>query len=480
MTLTLTSEDLRSHQKEGISFLIEKENHGCLFYEQRLGKTLIMLLHLAAIRNRLNKEPFPALIVCPLSAVNVWPMEIEKFGFSFDSKILSGDSRKKRKLLMEEPVKDIYIINYEGFRILGEDIKKFGFKTIIFDESHRIQHISSQQTTLALQLAKTIPNRFILTGTPYGNSPEGIWSQIQFVKPGHLGNFFSFQAKYVEYKEIDLKKLDRWGRPIKIRKAVRNKNLAELQELLKEVSIRKTRAECYDMPLKNYISLPCEMEGDQLKSYLALKLNLKATLLDQEGKDVLGSVKIIGGINDKLRQVCSGFIYDDDHNAHYFSSNCKLSYLKDYLLDCGDRKLIIFTYYVAETQMLKEALQADYNLILFDGSPEERGQKIKQFQESKEPCIFISNIERAKEGINLSSGKDIIYYSNTPKYISRVQSEDRIINVESNEGVNIIDIVCKGKIDEIMTSTLKRHGATADVILEDSKRLARMVLENND
>lgn len=449
--------DLMAHQTEALDFLQGKSG-GALFYEMGLGKSLIILEHL----NR--NMGLPALVICPLSAVYVWKNESEKFGYPFRFKILTGAYKERVKALGEEA--DIYVINYEGLRVIGHHLEKKGFVSVVCDESHRVKERTTIQTAVALGLAQEIPNRYILSGTPVSKSPEDIWTQIRIVNPDLLGNFYSFRANYVDYRKMTV----RTPRgPITIQKAYRFKNATKLKEILKPWVLRKTKKECLDLPEKIYQTIHCDLSEEQKKHYFSLKNSL-ATLLNEKQLRLSSAAALL----QKLQQVCQGFLYGEDGEVKYFESG-KVKILKDLLEDIHE-KAIIFTWFRADNDRLCRELSGVRSFILYDGTASERSEKEKAFQASTEPLLFIANIEVAKESITLNTASNVIYFGNSWNYASRCQSEDRAHRIGTKKNVLYTDLVVPGTIDETIQYVLKRKGKLADTLLSDTARLAQMVI----
>lgn len=450
------------HQIEGLEFLKDKPHAG-LFFEQGLGKTLTILKHLEYLKNKGDK-PFPCLIVCPLSVVSVWEREIQKFGFDFSTTKLIGTRMQRINKLLENS--DIYIINYEGFRLIKQYFFEKEFSTIIFDESHRIGNRGSQQTAAAFDLAGHVKYRYILTGTPIPNSPENIWSQIHFIKPGYLNNFYSFRANHVDFIKITIRSKNGSR---EIQKPYRFKRLKELEEKTSRYCLRKTKAECLDLPEKIYKTIPCELSKQQSKAYYDLKYTL-ATQLESGQLRVVNAAPLVS----KLQQICQGFVYDQNKKAHYFKDNNKLKTLKDLLIDLDSEKVIIMTHFKADMELLSHELK---DVIIYDGNSEERQACVDEFQNPEGRKIFLSNIEKAKEGITLTASNHMIFYSNTYNYGSRAQVEDRNHRIGTKGNVVYYDLVCSGTIDERVVDILQNKKDTADKVLGDSLRIAEMACE---
>ena len=459
--------NLMKHQQENLDFLSNRFS-GCIFDEPGLGKTLVMLEHLKRLNNSSNI--FPCLIVVPLSGVTVWQSEAIKYGYDFTFQELVGTYNTRIQRLKANA--DIYVINWDALRILNLHLKNKGFKTVIFDELHRGKERSSKCTKVAMELAQSKTYRYGLTGTPIGKSPEDIWSQMQIIEPNSLGNFYVFAARYIDYKKVSIRV--RGGVRRKIRKPVKYKNLSELKERLSKFSIRHTMKECLDLPEKIYKVIECPLSASQKNHYWSLKSCL-ATMLNDEQFKITHAATLI----QKLQQICQGFIYDDNKKVTIFESG-KRKMLFDLLKDLEGEKIILFTWFRADAEILKMELEKKYKIILFDGSSEDRMKMVNEFQTSTEPMIFLSNVERAKECITLTDARHMIYFGNSWNYITRTQSENRAWRTGQTKSVIIYDFVCKNTVDELVYDALKYKGEMADKTLGDSKRLAELITQQKE
>lgn len=453
--------ELMTHQKEALHFLSDRDSGG-LFFEMGLGKTVVALEHLANLALR-SAKPFPCLIVAPLSVLMVWQKEVEKFGYPFKVKLLLGSRQDRINTLAEEA--DIYLINYEGLRILPAQLEQKKFRTILLDEAHRIKERSSIQTSIILKLGALCPYRYILTGTPITKSPEDVWTQIQFLQPGYLGNFFSFRSKYIEYKKITVRAP---GGKRTFNKPYRFKHLKELEGKLSQVALRKTKAECLDLPKKVYSTLYCEMSEEQKKHYFTLKNSL-ATLINNHQYNVSTAATLL----QKLQQVCNGFIYDELKQPIFFDDG-KLEVLKDLLSDLEGQKSIVFAWFQADVDRLYQELSKTHKVLLYEGSAVQRSTIEKEFQETEEPVVFLAQIERAKEGITLTAASNVIYYGNSWSHATRVQSEDRAHRKGQTKTVVYYDLVYPNAADEMVKDALHYKADIADKITGDSIRLKEL------
>ena len=119
-----------AHQQECFDLMKDKEFYG-LIAEQGLGKTKIILDILTY--NREENKSLRALVVCPNTLVENWADEIIKHS-DLTYALVTGSKGKRIRHLSQGGV-NIYVINYEGTRILWKSLKAMNFDFLILDES---------------------------------------------------------------------------------------------------------------------------------------------------------------------------------------------------------------------------------------------------------------------------------------------------------------------------------------------------------
>lgn len=448
------------HQKEGLKFLSERRSAG-LFFEMGLGKTLTLLQHLSTLD---RYQALPALIVAPISFVGGWVEEIKKFEFNFSTKILLG-TRTERIMVLDEAA-DIYIINYEGCNVIPHYLCKKKFKTIVLDESHRIKNRAAKQTQNIMLISKTCDYRYILSGTPFCKSPEDLWSQIYFLDKTVFPSFYAFRNRYIVFRKVSVRVKSGGMREVKV--PYRFRHLEELEEKISHICLRKTKKECLDLPDKIYTRLYYNMSKDQVKHYEGVKYAL-STMLKNNSRDINSASAQL----QKMRQILSGFIYSDD-KAFRLSSNGKLDLMLDLLKDicASNDSVIIFTVYCEDIEIVSEALKkTDFKVVVFGGK--DRTAEVKEFNEHDGPAIFLANIEKAKEGLTLTKATHVIYYSQTYKYDTRMQSEDRAHRIGQSQSVNYYDMIAKNTIEEVIMNKISIKSDAARRTLGDPIELAK-------
>nr|XP_019048526.1 helicase [Kwoniella bestiolae CBS 10118]OCF27456.1 helicase [Kwoniella bestiolae CBS 10118] len=221
----VTGAKLRDYQLAGVQWMIslyENGLNGILADEMGLGKTLQTISFLAHLRSKGTWGPF--LIVCPLSVLNNWCSEFEKFTPSVPVLMYHGTPEHRadlRKTRLQPPSSagvgglksgkkgrkstgsalrpgqndtSSFPIVITTFEICMRDkqyLSGLMWKFIVVDEGHRLKNLDCK---LIRELKSyTSANRMILTGTPLHNNLAELWSLLNFILPDIFDDLDSFQ-----------------------------------------------------------------------------------------------------------------------------------------------------------------------------------------------------------------------------------------------------------------------------------------------
>ncbi|MBI4648063.1 MAG: hypothetical protein HY738_16130 [Bacteroidia bacterium] len=191
-----------------------------------------------------------SLVVVPTSLVHNWENEIRRFAPELKYYKYCGTERFRNITIF-----DNYHIILSTYGIVRNDIdilKKYSFYYIILDESQYIKNPDSIIYQSVIELNAT--HRLVLTGTPIENSLSDLWSQINFVNRGILGNLAFFKEKFVTPVEKQNNQ------------EVRN----SLQKIIQPFILRRKKEEVEQQlpPLTEQV-IYCQMSESQNKFYIA-------------------------------------------------------------------------------------------------------------------------------------------------------------------------------------------------------------------
>ncbi len=150
---------LKSHQEQGIAwlqYLFTHNTKGCLLADDMgLGKTLQLLYLIDWHSREHNKNNRPYLIVAPVSLLENWEQEYEKFFAEprLDILRVSGAPRTlDREFVKKMSQKQIILTSYEGLRSGQLSFGAIDFAIIVLDEAQKIKTPGTQVTNAAKAL----------------------------------------------------------------------------------------------------------------------------------------------------------------------------------------------------------------------------------------------------------------------------------------------------------------------------------------
>ena len=143
----------------------------------------------------------------------------------------------------------------------------------------------------------------------------------------------------------------------------------------------------------------------------------------------------------------------------------KLEWIKQYIEDYPDKKILIFSNFTEWLKILSKELNCP-NLIIGETSKAKREEYRKAFQEGKTKLMLI-NIKAGKEGITLDTADVAIFTDKYPPIGDILQAEDRFVATTKdklNTGHTIIDLVMKDSYEENILSLLDKNASEVDLI----------------
>ena len=185
--------DLRDYQKVGVHFLVGQAAEGALLADEvGLGKTLTGIRAARAIRGK-------TVVICPNFLKGVWFTGI--FGDKkLDPPTPVGWPLKPEEVMILKSTKPtpipesvhVVIINYDILHAWIDTLIAWGPSTVIMDEGHMLMGDKARRTRAASRLARSVPNRIMLTATPMTSRPRDLWAPIDVVSEGRLGAPFKY------------------------------------------------------------------------------------------------------------------------------------------------------------------------------------------------------------------------------------------------------------------------------------------------
>jgi SNF2 family DNA or RNA helicase len=242
--------------------------------------------------------------------------------------------------------------------------------------------------------------------------------------------------------------------------------LKELQESIKDFSIRKTKDQCLDLPEKVYVKRYVELSDEQKKAYSTMKQKALMVLENE----VYSTMNVLTQIM-RLQQVVAGSLRNEAGETVVLDNN-RIQTVLD-LLEETSAKVVIFAVFQTDIQRLESMIAEKFGKAsvasYYGKTPQNDRQKIiDKFQDPEsELRYFISNPQTGGRGITLTEASTMIFYSNSYDLELRVQAEDRIHRIGQDKSCTYIDLVSKDTVDEkILQNLLSKVKISNEVLGE--------------
>jgi SNF2 family DNA or RNA helicase len=473
---------LRPYQATGLSWLCTLHELGfgaCLADDMGLGKTIeliVFLLHERATEAKKAKSkpesksvaeidtkaepPGPSLLICPMSVVGNWTRELAKFSPSLRAMVHHGPERLSEDAFAKEAETcDIVVTTYATAQRDEDTLSRVRWEHLVLDEAQNIKNPNTKQTRAIKRLVSD--HRIALTGTPVENRLSELWSIMDFLNPGYLGNAKSFHEKFAlpieKYQNRDqAEKLRRMTQPFILRR------------LKTDPSIIR------DLPDKVEAKVYYNLTPEQASLYGAVVEEMLDRIERSEGIERKG---LVLATLTKLKQICNHpalFLQDGSPLPGRSGKLGRLEEMLDELLAEGD-KALIFTQFAGMGAMLRHHLQETLGrevLFLHGKTPKkQRDAMIERFQSdgsasgSDGPPLFILSLKAGGFGLNLTAANYVFHFDRWWNPAVEDQATDRAFRIGQKKNVFVNKFVCMGTLEERI-----------DNMIEDKKGLAESVI----
>jgi len=421
------------------------ELHGraLLADEVGLGKTIEagLILKEYMVRGLVKK----ALILVPASLVLQWTRELnEKFGISafaqrnewswstYDVLVASMDTTKR------EPHRTA---------VLSQQ-----YDLVIVDEAHKLKNSKTRNWQIVNQLRKKY--LLLVTATPVQNDMKELFTLINLLRPGQLGNATTFASDHVKSKRSP-------------------KNPVALRSALAQVMVRNRRHQS-DVDFTERIVEPISLQlsGPESQLYESVTRFIKDEYVRRKEKH-----RSILALITLQREICSSSyaamgtletmmkdrrlsteevirLRELYHQAEAVPSYTKVNKVIELVSEIND-KVILFTEYRATQDFLLYMLQqSGIKAVLYRGGYK-RGKKdwMKDLFEHKAQVLIAT--EAGGEGINLQFCNQVINFDLPWNPMRIEQRIGRVHRLGQTRPVYIRNFATVGTIEEHMVTLLQ-------------------------
>ena len=450
---------------------IKKNGFHGLLLEMSLGKTKCSL-NVAEILHKYN-DIGRLLTICPKRIRSVWVDEIPKHTHIEAPPVMWENKKTKKKLKELESVFNsefpILIVSLETFQNKNQRLQDFLSRyfekptLVVLDESSKIKNVSTNRAPRLIEYTRGAAAYTILTGTPWGESPLDIFTQMEFMQTGFWYRYngdwkiatlrkhwYIFRSRYAVMQDI------RTGEGRSFKQIVGTRRTEEIaRKIAPYVTIQKKK-EWRNFPSKVYQTLHVNMYPEQEKAYNTMR----DTLILEHGDEVLTAANQ-AVLTGRLRQIAGGFFPGTSTPIAD-----KIAGIEMLLEDVAEYpgKVIVAAVYVSEIEAIAEALTKMYGkekVATYYGETADPDAEEKRFKEGEAKFIVL-NPASAGYGLNLQVARLMYRYSLPYGHDPNVQLEDRIDRTEDAEGAVYKNIVHRGTVQEKPILAFKRKADKAE------------------
>lgn len=431
--------DLRGYQQEGFQWMQRLAHWGagaCLADDMGLGKTVQALAVLLA-----RGPEGPALVVAPTSVCSGWVEQAARFAPSLRlHQHTGGDLGSLVEALTDH---DVLVCSYTVMGLSIDELAEVEFATVVLDEAQAIKNPATQRAKAAHRLRAQF--RLATTGTPIENHLFELWSLMQFLDPGLLGDEKGFERRF--------------AKPIQ-----RDGDEAALQTLRRIVSpfvLRRSKREVLqELPPRTELVLEVEPSPEEIAFTEALRQRALERIAAQKRPTKQATMHVLAELTRLRQAACAPDLVDPDLGIPSSKLDVFLELVEE-LVDGGHRALV-FSQFVGFLTLAREALDArNVTYQYLDGSTPHRGREaaVRDFQKGA-GHLFLISLKAGGTGLNLTAADYVIHLDPWWNPAVEDQASDRAHRIGQTRPVTVYRLVTKGTVEE---RVLALHGQKRDL-----------------
>ena len=479
---------LRDYQVEGVNWMLQMYDRGLnmvLADEMGLGKTLQTITFLAYLKFERSAIAAPSLIVVPLSVINAWCQEFQRWcpsmcviKFHTSSK---GEKERLKEKLRADPLKfDAVITTYEmlnssgvGNIFLGHNII---WKYVVIDEGHKIKNEHSEISKTVSKIKSL--GKVLLTGTPLQNNLHELWALLRYLED----DIFVDSSRFDEAFDLT-------------HNLCNDQKLEDAHHLLRLFQLRRLKSEVeFTLPPKHEMKLMVGLTEEQKVWARKLMLRNKKLLLqielglrqEHEGAEDVESDewKRLNNLFMQLRKICNhpyclngaeiGF--DGSTDEKLVQSSGKLLVLDKLLakLHAKGHRVVLFSQFVSVLNILEDYLNMrDWSYCRLDGSTgrTRRTLDLRVFNATgSKTFIYLMSTRAGGLGINAQTADTCILYDSDWNPQVDLQAMARVHRIGQKKKVHVYRLVTKGTVEERILQRAEKKLYLDKMVNRDSTR----------
>ena len=408
-----------------LKFLLSEGAGGLLADEMGLGKTLQII----GVLSDSGGVPLrPALIVAPGSLLENWYREIGKFAPHLKTVKHHGPLRTGSPATLR--TNDVVVTSYDT--VVGDNslLNMILWKVVVLDEAQFIRNPNAQRTRAVKRLRRD--SGLAVTGTPIENRLLDVWSIMDFVLPGHLGDAKSFETAFPD--DVD--------------------GAARLEPLLSPLILRRRIADvAQDLPPRIDIPQMLELDDSEAAAYDAERVRIC---------EEYGSSATLVSLTS-LRRFCAHPSLMEGAVGHgnpmSFSKFRRLDEIVEEIFERNE-KVIIFTSFTAMADIIARHVQTRFDAFagIIDGRLEtdNRQPLIDAFGAVNGPAALVLNPRAGGAGLNITAANHVIHYNPEWNPALEDQASARAHRRGQELPVTVHRLLITDTVEDVVNSRLAR------------------------
>jgi SNF2 family DNA or RNA helicase len=299
--------------------------------------------------------------------------------------------------------------------------------------------------------------KLVLTGTPVENSLTDLWSQLNCVNPGLLGDLSFFRREF--------------ARPIE--KDGDDTQEGKLRKIIKPFILRRTKEMvASDLPPVTEQTVFCDMTEEQNKLYEEEKSSVRNSILNSIETTGLekSAIIVLQGLM-KLRQLSNHPVmaYED-----YKSGSGKFeTVLQDMESVISEgHKILVFSSFVKHLALYSAELQRKrIRFSMLTGASTNREKIVSTFQDDPENRIFLISLKAGGVGLNLTAADYVFILDPWWNPASEMQAMSRAHRIGQDKNVFVYKYITTNSIEEKITRLQERKSKLADTFITSNNPL---------
>lgn len=362
-----------------------------------------------------NNEIQKTFILCPLSIIQQWKNEIEKFHQKDYKIITSKYSKNKRKQMYK--TNDRIITTYDlianDFITVQHLINNNG---LILDEATRIKNPSTRRYKAISQLNPLIS--VFNSGTPYETKLTDVYNVCNILHKGWMTK--SEYYSYCDYEpNTEYPVLNGY------------KNLDKFAERFNEIGIKRDFSDvCSEAPSITHYNHVIPQDKEQIR--------IQDIIKQRTQDDFIASATLLQMLSSHS-QLLIGSSSKIVKDLYPKRASPKLTYLNNLLEEHNDMKIVIFSRFINMRKILRNNLVGKYNIFSIDTI--QAFKKLDQIDNNKSILILGDS---SIYGVDIPEASMLINFDILWNPAKMEQRNARIHRISSKHNIKIINLISEG------------------------------------